>query len=97
MRCPECDCSEDKVLDTRVSKNRDMIRRRRECVNCGQRFNTQEEIIRSEYIITKSDGRREEFNLQKLRNGLELACRKRPVTSEQLDAAMEAIKKKPVS
>ena len=93
MRCPECDCTEDKVLETRVSKNKTIVRRRRECVNCGHRFNTQEEVIRTEYIVTKSDGRREELNLQKLRNGLDLACRKRPVTSEQIDKAMDEIKK----
>ena len=93
MRCPECDCSEDKVLETRVSKNKTIVRRRRQCVKCGFRFNTQEEVIRTEYIVTKSDGRREELNLQKLRNGLNLACRKRPVTSEQLDMAMDQIKK----
>ncbi|NQZ59245.1 MAG: transcriptional repressor NrdR [Lentisphaeraceae bacterium] len=93
MRCPECDCSEDKVLETRVSKNKTIVRRRRQCVKCGFRFNTQEEVIRTEYIVTKSDGRREERYLQKLRNGLNLACRKRPVTSEQLDMAMDQIKK----
>jgi transcriptional repressor NrdR len=91
MRCPECGCLEDKVLETRVSRNKDIIRRRRECVDCKLRFNTQEEIIRTEYMVVKSDGRREELNLQKIRNGLELACRKRPVTSLQLDKAMEQI------
>ena len=93
MRCPECDCTEDKVLETRVSKNKNIIRRRRECVSCGCRFNTQEEVIRTEYIVIKSDGRREDLNLQKLRNSLELACRKRPVENEQIDSAMEVIKK----
>ena len=91
MRCPECDCTEDKVLETRVSKNKAIIRRRRECVECKHRFNTQEEIIRTEFHVVKSDGRREELNLQKIRNGLELACRKRPVSSDQIDKAQEQI------
>ena len=91
MRCPECDCTEDKVLETRVSKNKAIIRRRRECVECKCRFNTQEEVIRTEFHVVKSDGRREELNLQKIRNGLELACRKRPVSSDQLDKALDQI------
>ncbi|MCM8530197.1 MAG: transcriptional regulator NrdR [Lentisphaeraceae bacterium] len=91
MRCPECGCTEDKVLETRIAKNKAIIRRRRECVECKSRFNTQEEVIRTEFYVLKSQGRREELNLQKIRNGLELACRKRPVTSEQLDRAMEQI------
>lgn len=93
MLCPDCACTEDKVLETRVSKNKDIIRRRRECTNCGLRFNTQEELIRTDFVVIKSDGRREDLNLQKIRNGLEVACRKRPVSSPQLDQAMSNIKK----
>lgn len=93
MRCPECDSSESKVLETRVSKNGEMIRRRRECLKCSCRFTTQEEILRNEFIVIKSDGKREELNLQKIRNGLELACRKRPVQQEQIDDVMKSIKK----
>ena len=91
MVCPECGCTEDKVLETRVSKNKAIIRRRRECVDCKTRFNTQEEVIRTEFHVVKSDGRREELNLQKIRNGLEIACRKRPVSSAQIDKALEQI------
>lgn len=91
MVCPECGCTEDKVLETRVSKNKAIIRRRRECVECKTRFNTQEEVIRTEFHVVKSDGRREELNLQKIRNGLEIACRKRPVSSDQIDKALEQI------
>ncbi|MCH2204896.1 MAG: transcriptional regulator NrdR [Lentisphaerales bacterium] len=91
MVCPECGCTEDKVLETRVSKNKAIIRRRRECVECKTRFNTQEEVIRTEFHVVKSDGRREELNLQKIRSGLEIACRKRPVTSDQIDKALEQI------
>ncbi|MCM8541711.1 MAG: transcriptional regulator NrdR [Lentisphaeraceae bacterium] len=92
MLCPDCGCTEDKVLETRVSKNKDIIRRRRECTGCNLRFNTQEELIRTDFVVIKSDGRREDLNLQKIRNGLEVACRKRPVTSSQLDKAMQNIK-----
>ena len=92
MRCPECGCTEDKVLETRVSKNKDIIRRRRQCIGCNHRFNTQEELIRNDFVVIKSDGRREDLNLQKLRSGLEIACRKRPVTTQQINDAMEEIK-----
>ncbi len=93
MLCPECGCTEDKVLETRVSKNKDIVRRRRECTACGLRFSTQEELIRTDFLVIKSDGRREDLNIQKIRNGLEVACRKRPVSSSQLDQAMTNIKK----
>ena len=92
MRCPECGCTEDKVLETRVSKNKDIVRRRRQCIGCNHRFNTQEELIRNDFVVIKSDGRREDLNLQKLRSGLEIACRKRPVTNQQINDAMEEIK-----
>ncbi len=94
MLCPDCGCTEDKVLETRVSKNKDIVRRRRECTGCGVRFNTQEELIRTDFVVIKSDDRREDLNLQKIRNGLEVACRKRPVSSSQLDQAMKNIKKR---
>ena len=92
MLCPDCGCTEDKVLETRVSKNKDIIRRRRECTQCSTRFNTQEELIRTDFVVIKSDDRREDLNLQKIRNGLEISCRKRPVTSKQIDKAMQNIK-----
>ena len=92
MRCPECGCSEDKVLETRVTKNKDMIRRRRECIGCTFRFNTQEELMRNDCVVIKFDGRREELNLQKLRSVFEVACRKRPVTTEEINEAIERIK-----
>ena len=91
MRCPECGCTEDKVLETRVSKNKDMIRRRRQCIGCNHRFNTQEELIRNDFVIIKSDSRREDLNLQKLRSSLEIACRKRPVTTKQINETMQQI------
>jgi transcriptional repressor NrdR len=92
MRCPECACTEDKVLETRVTKNKDMIRRRRQCIGCNFRFNTQEELMRNDCVVIKFDGRREELNLQKLRNSFEIACRKRPVTTEQINEAIEKVK-----
>ena len=97
MKCPECECVEDKVLETRVSKDKAIIRRRRECVSCGYRFTTQEELVKSEIYVIKNDGTREELNLQKLRHGIDIACQKRPVDAKQRDiivkAALEEIEK----
>lgn len=93
MRCPECSCEDDKVLETRPSKDRAMIRRRRECTSCGFRFSTQEEILRPELLVVKGDGRSEELNLQKIRYGLKTACRKLPVSEDQIEKAIERIKK----
>jgi len=91
MRCPECSCADDKVLETRISKTKDIIRRRRQCTGCGIRFTTQEEIIKNEYFVIKTDGRREELNRQKLLRGLQLACGKRPVSQDQLYKCMQDI------
>jgi transcriptional repressor NrdR len=92
MRCPECASTENKVLETRLSKDRNILRRRRQCVACDFRFSTQEELVRGELVVLKSDGRKQDFNIQKLRLGLSLACRKRPVTEDAIDEAVEAIK-----
>lgn len=93
MRCPECGCIDDKVLETRFSKDKDLVRRRRECLGCGVRFTTQEEVIRAELMVVKSNGSRQDFSTAKLRLGLSLACRKRPVSDEQIDEAVSAIRR----
>ena len=93
MRCPECGCIDDKVLETRFSKDKDLVRRRRECLGCGVRFTTQEEVIRAELMVVKSSGSRQDFSAAKLRLGLSLACRKRPVSDEQIDEAVSAIRR----
>ena len=85
MRCPNCGCLDDKVIDTRISKEGDSIRRRRECLSCASRFTTRESVTRTEIVVVKRDGRREEFDPEKLRRGIELACWKRPVHEEQIE------------
>ena len=91
MRCPNCGCVEDKVVDTRVGKENRSIRRRRECIKCGNRFTTNESIIRAEFTIVKRDGTRDEFNPEKLRDGMLRACWKRPVSPAQVDKAVRNV------
>ncbi len=85
MRCPKCGCTDDKVIDTRISKEGDSIRRRRICTGCEYRFTTYEMVVRTEAAVVKRDGRREEFSPEKLRSGIAQACWKRPVSEEQID------------
>ena len=85
MRCPNCSCLDDKVIDSRVSKEADAIRRRRECMACGHRFSTRESIVGAEIVVVKRDGTREEFDTEKIRTGIRRACWKRPVSEEQID------------
>lgn len=84
MKCPACSCPEDKVIDTRVSKDGDSIRRRRECLECKHRFTTYESVLRTELMIVKRDGTREEFSPGKLRKGIQRACWKRQVSDRQI-------------
>lgn len=85
MRCPGCQHSESRVIDSRGAA--DSIRRRRECVECGERFTTHERVDRQPPWILKKDGRREPFRRQKVLHGIGLACRKRPIDeATQLDA-----------
>src|SRR6476620_12064970 len=79
MKCPFCGFENDKVVDSRESKEADSIRRRRECLKCGKRFTTYERIDEIPYMVIKKDGRREPFERQKVLNGLLRACEKRPV------------------
>ena len=85
MRCPKCGCLEDKVIDSRSSKEGATIRRRRECAQCGQRFTTYEEIEHAELMVVKRDGRREPFSREKLLRGITKACQKRPVSPEVIE------------
>ena len=91
MRCPRCGCQDDKVLDSRSTKEGAGVRRRRECLNCGHRFTTYEEIIQAELKVVKRDGTHEEFYREKIRQGIEKACWKRSVSSEQMDALVSSI------
>jgi transcriptional repressor NrdR len=85
MRCPKCGCQEDKVIDSRASREGATIRRRRECTQCGHRFTTYEEVEREGLMVLKRDGRHEEFSREKLLSGIKKACQKRPVSQTMED------------
>ncbi|HEX4084558.1 MAG TPA: transcriptional regulator NrdR [Chthoniobacteraceae bacterium] len=91
MRCPKCGSLEDKVIDSRVSKDGGSIRRRRECIACAHRFTTYEEIERADIRVVKRDGRGEPLDKHKLLNGMLKACEKRPVSMTQLEKTVEEI------
>jgi transcriptional repressor NrdR len=90
MKCPYCGFGQDRVVDSRESKEADSIRRRRECEKCGRRFTTYERIDEIPYMVVKKDGRRERFDRQKILSGLLRACEKRPVSSGQLEKIVDA-------
>jgi len=85
MKCPYCGFTQDKVIDSRESKDADSIRRRRECERCTKRFTTYERLDEIPYMVVKKDGRREKFDRQKVLNGLLRACEKRPVPISKLE------------
>src|ERR1700677_3848807 len=85
MKCPYCGFSEDRVVDSRESKDADSIRRRRECEGCNKRFTTYERIDEIPYMVVKKDGRREKFERQKVLAGLLRACEKRPVSMGRME------------
>ena len=88
--CPFCQHLEDKVVDSRESKEGDAVRRRRECLGCGRRFTTYERIDEIPYMVVKKDGRREKFDRQKVLNGLLRACEKRPISMSLLEGLVDA-------
>jgi transcriptional repressor NrdR len=90
MKCPYCGFGQDRVVDSRESKDLDSIRRRRECESCKRRFTTYERIDEIPYMVVKKDGRRERFDRQKILSGLLRACEKRPVSSSQLETIVDA-------
>jgi transcriptional repressor NrdR len=90
MKCPYCGFTQDRVVDSRESKEADSIRRRRECESCNRRFTTYERIDEIPYMVVKKDGRRERFDRQKVLNGLVRACEKRPVSLGQLEKVVDA-------
>lgn len=90
MRCPLCGSSDTKVVDTRHDAQGN-VRRRRECATCGQRFSTVERAILTNPLVVKRDGRREEFNPDKLMSGLRIACARRPISAEDLDRIVERV------
>ena len=94
MRCPFCGHIEDKVVDSRESREGDAIRRRRECLKCGRRFTSYERLEEVPILIVKKDGRREPFDRQKLLRGIMSACQKRPVPLARLEEAAGDIQAK---
>ena len=91
MKCPECNHLEDKVVDSRTTKEGGAIRRRRECLKCGKRFTTYEYIEKVPLMVIKKDGRREAYDREKLLTGLIKACEKRPVSRDQLEKLVEGV------
>jgi len=91
MKCPYCAHLGDKVVDSRESKEGDVIRRRRECLGCGKRFTSYERIDEIPYMVVKKDGTRERFDRQKLIAGLLKACEKRPVTVAALETIADRV------
>ncbi|MBS1809384.1 MAG: transcriptional repressor NrdR [Acidobacteria bacterium] len=91
MRCPFCGHLEDRVVDSRESREGDSIRRRRECLKCERRFTSYERIDEIPYMVVKKDGRREPFSRDKVMAGLLRACEKRPIPTTKLDAIVNAI------
>jgi len=91
MRCPKCGCQDDKVIDSRGSREGATIRRRRECTGCGQRFTTYEEVEHEGLMVLKRDGRREQFSKEKLLSGIRKACQKRPISPKVIEDLVEKI------
>ncbi|HLI83137.1 MAG TPA: transcriptional regulator NrdR [Bryobacteraceae bacterium] len=94
MKCPFCSNLEDKVVDSRESKEGDAIRRRRECLACERRYTTYERIDEVPYMVIKKDGRREKFDRQKVLAGLLKACEKRPVSMGKLSELVNRVETK---
>ncbi len=91
MKCPFCNHLEDKVVDSRESREGDVIRRRRECLKCERRFTSYERIDEIPYMVVKKDERREPFSRDKVMAGLLRACEKRPVPTAKLESIVDAI------
>jgi transcriptional repressor NrdR len=89
MRCPKCGRLDDKVIDSRASREGSIIRRRRECLGCGSRFTTYEEIEHEGLMVVKRDGRREQFSKEKLFAGVRIACQKRPISPKIIEDLVE--------
>lgn len=94
MKCPFCDHLEDKVIDSRESKEGDAIRRRRQCLACERRFTTYERIDEVPYMVIKKDGRREKFERQKVLAGLLKSCEKRPIGMGTLSELVDEVEAK---
>jgi transcriptional repressor NrdR len=91
MKCPFCGHAENKVIDSRISKDGKAVRRRRECLSCGKRFTTYEYVEDILPMVVKKDGRREQFDRQKILSGIKKACEKRPISMEAIDKLVENV------
>jgi transcriptional repressor NrdR len=91
MRCPFCGHAEDKVVDSRESREGDAIRRRRECLDCGRRFTSYERVEEVPVVVVKKDGRREAFDAGKLMKGLVAACQKRPISLARIEELVKDV------
>ncbi|HNQ18972.1 MAG: transcriptional regulator NrdR [Smithellaceae bacterium] len=91
MKCPFCGNAENKVIDSRISKDGKAIRRRRECLACEKRFTTYEYVEDILPMVVKKDGRREAFDRIKIRNGVMKACEKRPISMEEMEKIVDAV------
>lgn len=93
MKCPFCGHIEDKVVDSRESREGDVIRRRRECLKCERRFTSYERIDEIPYMVVKKDGRREPFDREKIMTGVMKACEKRPIPMSKIETLVNSIEK----
>ena len=91
MKCPSCSNLENKVIDSRLNKEGNSTRRRRECLSCGERFTTYERIEKTLPFLIKQDGRREEFDREKVLAGVKKACQKRPVSIQEMEALVDRV------
>lgn len=91
MKCPFCGHAENKVIDSRISKDGKAVRRRRECLGCTKRFTTYEYVEDILPMVVKKDGRREQFDRQKILSGIKKACEKRPISMEAIDKLVENV------
>lgn len=93
MKCPFCKTLENKVIDSRLSKDGDVIRRRRECLDCSRRFTTYERVDDILPLVVKKDGTREPFDRTKIKEGLKKACEKRPISIDVIDEVTDRIER----
>ena len=91
MKCPFCGKIENKVIDSRLSKDSRVIRRRRECLDCQRRFTTYEKVEAVLPMVVKKDGRREPFNPENIRSGIQKACQKRPISINKIDEFVDSL------
>jgi len=93
MKCPRCANMENKVVDSRMNREGDLIRRRRECLQCHDRFTTYERIEQVMPLVIKKDGRREPFDRNKILDGVQKACQKRPIGTEQMEELVAKVER----